>query len=88
MRLAILKKAAGITIPALVMQAEADKSVVPAASHKLYETLTSSDKTWKTYPGYCHDSEFEPDRSLLDNDLVTWIAEHAATVRIPLITSQ
>ena len=83
MRLAILKKAASITIPALVMQAEADKSVVPAASHKLYETLTSSDKTWKTYPGYCHDSEFEPDRSLLDNDLVTWIAEHAVQIATP-----
>ena len=83
MRLAILKKAASITIPALVMQAEADKSVVPEATHKLYETLTSSNKTWKTYPRYCHDSEFEPDRSLLDNDLVTWIAEHAATGHTP-----
>jgi len=33
----------------------------------------------KTYPGYAHDSEFENDRSQLDNDVVTWIREHAAT---------
>ena len=82
MRLAILKRASTITIPALVMQAEADKSVVPEATHKLYETLTASDKTWKSYPGYSHDSEFEHDRSLLDDDIVTWIGEHSPTGRI------
>ncbi len=46
------------------------------------ETLTASDKTWKSYPGYSHDSEFEHDRSLLDDDIVTWIGEHSATGRI------
>jgi alpha-beta hydrolase superfamily lysophospholipase len=77
MRLAVVKKAKHIAIPALVMQAEADKTVVPAATHKFYETLVSGDKMWKTYPGYSHDSEFEHDRSQLDNDLVTWIYEHS-----------
>ncbi len=80
MRLAVLKKAKLITNPALVMQAEADKAVVHEASHNLYETLASTDKTWKTYPGYAHDSEFEADRSLLDNEVVTWIAEHAIQI--------
>ena len=75
MRLAVLKKAKLISKPGLVMQAEADKSVVPEASHTLYDTLASNDKTWKTFPGYAHDSEFEADRSLLDNEVVTWITE-------------
>jgi len=79
MRLAVLGKAKDVTIPAFVMQAEADRSVVSAATRKFYETLASSDKTWKTYPNYDHDSEFEQDRSLLDTDLVTWIGEHAAS---------
>jgi alpha-beta hydrolase superfamily lysophospholipase len=75
MRSAVLKKAKLISKPGLVMQAEADKSVVPEASHNLYDTLASNDKTWKTFPGYAHDSEFEADRALLDNEVVTWITE-------------
>ncbi len=77
MRLAVLKKAVHIAIPALVMQGGADKTVVPTATHKFYETLISGDKTWRSYPIYSHDSEFEHDRSQLDNDLVTWIYEHS-----------
>ena len=77
MRLGVLGKAKQITLPALVMQAEADKAVVVAATRKFYEILASSDKTWKTYPNYAHDSEFEQDRSLLDTDLVAWIGAHA-----------
>ncbi len=78
MRSGLLDKAKHITLPALVIQAEGDKSVVPEASHKLYETLASKDKMWKTLPNYEHDSEFEQDRSLLDNAIATWIDEHAA----------
>ncbi len=77
MRLGVLGKAKRVTIPALVMQAEADKSVVVSAAHKFYQSLASSDKTWKTYPNYAHDSEFEQDRLLLDTDVVTWIGTHA-----------
>ena len=76
MRSAALKNAKLISKPGLVMQAEADKAVVSEASHNLYEKLVSNDKMWKIFPGYAHDSEFEADRTLLDNEVVTWIAEH------------
>ena len=76
MRLAALKMAKLITKPGLVMQAEADKSVVYEASHNLYETLASKVKTWKTFPGYAHDSEFEADRTLFDSEVVSCITEH------------
>ncbi len=75
MRSAALKKAKLISKPGLVMQAEADKAVVSEASHNLYDTLANNNKTWKTFPGYAHDSEFEADRTLLDNEVVTWITE-------------
>ena len=75
MRSAALKNAKLISKPGLVMQAEADKTVVPEASHNLYDRLASNDKTWKTFAGYAHDSEFEADRTLLDNEVETWIAE-------------
>ncbi len=77
MRLAVLKKARQITIPALVLQAEADKSVIATATRKLYDALASSDKTWITYPNYAHDSELEDDRSQMDNDIVSWIRKHS-----------
>jgi alpha-beta hydrolase superfamily lysophospholipase len=76
MRSVVLKNAKLISIPGLVMQAEADKAVVSEASHNLYEKLANNNKRWKTFPGYEHDSEFEADRTMLDNEVVTWIAEH------------
>jgi alpha-beta hydrolase superfamily lysophospholipase len=79
MRMATLRQARLITIPALVMQAEADKAVLADGTRKLYEALAGSDKTWKTHPGYGHDSEFEADRSQMDNDLVAWIRERAVS---------
>lgn len=76
MRSATLKNAKVIGKPGLVIQAEADKAVVSEASHNLYEKLANNDKKWKTFPGYAHDSEFEADRSLLDEEVLSWITEH------------
>jgi len=73
LRLQVLKLAPRITLPALIIQAEQDKSVVFAATRKLYETLGSRDKTWKSYPGYAHDTELEADRAQFDRDIVEWI---------------
>lgn len=76
MRSAVLENAKLISKPGLIIQAEADKAVVSEASRKLYENLASNNKRWKTFPGYEHDSEFEADRTMLDNEVVTWIGEH------------
>src|SRR2546423_1108397 len=75
MRSAKLQNAKLISKPGLVMQAESDKAVVSKASHNLYDMLASNEKKWKTLPAYAHDSEFEADRSLLDNEVVAWITE-------------
>ncbi len=77
MRLQVLRLARTITIPTLVLQAEQDKSVVAAASRKLYDALASLDKTWKTYPDYAHDTELEANRAQLDQDIIDWIQGHA-----------
>jgi alpha-beta hydrolase superfamily lysophospholipase len=76
MRSAALRQARGVRVPALVLQSEGDLSVIPAASHRAYEALGSKDKTWKTYPGYAHDCEFESDRSALDRDIAQWVLSH------------
>ncbi len=85
MRLAALQKARLVNNPVLVMQAEADMVVVLKTNRTAYERLGSREKIWKSYPGYHHDSEFEHDRSLLDNDLVTWLLERAPGKRVGLL---
>ncbi len=78
LRNGILKQARQVRAPALVIQSEEDRSVSKKHTRKLYEALGSQDKTWKTYPGYAHDFEFEPDRTALDTDLADWIMRHPA----------
>jgi alpha-beta hydrolase superfamily lysophospholipase len=78
LRSAMLRRARQVRVPALVVQAGGDRAIVPAASRQCYEALGSADKTWKTYPSYSHDCEFEPDRSELDDDLADWILRHGS----------
>lgn len=76
MRLGVLKQAALVRAPALVIQCEKDGSVSPAATRRCFEQLGSADKTWKTYPDFAHDFEFEPERTVLDGDVADWIMRH------------
>ena len=48
--------------------------------HTIYTKHWRKVKKWKTFPGYAHDSEFEADRSLLDNEVVTWIYDHVVQI--------
>lgn len=77
MRLAMSSIAKAITLPTLIMQAEADKAIKIGANRQFYEALASQDKSWKTYPNYHHDSEFEADRSRMDADILAWIRQHS-----------
>jgi alpha-beta hydrolase superfamily lysophospholipase len=77
MRGKMLRLAAKIALPVLVLQAGQDKAVVASASEEAYRRFGGTDKTWKTYPTYAHDSELEADRSALDDDIADWIKAHA-----------
>jgi alpha-beta hydrolase superfamily lysophospholipase len=78
MRGQVLARAKEVRAPALVVQCESDVVVSQPATKQYFETLGGADKTYKTYPGYSHDCEFEPDRSALDQDLAAWIHAHSA----------
>jgi alpha-beta hydrolase superfamily lysophospholipase len=78
MRQGMLRQASRISLPILLMQAENDQVVLISASRKLYAALASNDKTWRAYPNYQHDSQFEADRSEMDNYIATWILDHEA----------
>ena len=79
MRSGVLKQARQVTLPALVLQAGQDKSVVASASQEAFRYLGSADKTWRDYPTYAHDSEFEPDRSAMDDDIAAWMKARVGT---------
>lgn len=76
LRTSAMRRAPSIRTPALVIQCDGDLSVVPAAARRCYDMLGSADKTWKTYPGFGHDFEFEPDRAALDVDVAAWVMGH------------
>jgi alpha-beta hydrolase superfamily lysophospholipase len=75
----LLKQAKAVRCPALVLQSDADKVLVIKMTRKLYEVLGSRDKTYKTYPAFAHDFEFEPGRAVLDEDIVAWCANHTSS---------
>lgn len=72
----MLRRARQVRAPALVIQAAADRSVVPAAARACYDALGSADKSWKILPGFEHDAEFAPQRDALDDEIAGWIARH------------
>ncbi len=77
MRLGVMTRARRTRLPALVIQCEKDLAVVPAATRRMYDALASADKTWKSYPNFGHDAEFEPERAILDDDIAQWIKAHS-----------
>lgn len=76
LRNSAMKRASSIRTPTLVIQCDGDLSVVPSASRRCYDIVGSADKTWKTYPDFGHDFEFEPNRAVLDADIVAWVLGH------------
>jgi len=73
----LLKQAKAVRCPALVLQSEADTSVLIHRTRKMYGVLGSKDKAYKIYPGFAHDFEFEPERAVLDDDIAQWCVAHA-----------
>lgn len=76
LRNSAIKRTPSVRTPSLVIQSEGDLSVVPAASRRCYDMLGSADKTWKSYPDFSHDFEFEPRRAALDADIAAWVMGH------------
>jgi len=72
------KLASDVRMPALVIQCDGDTTLSQPATRAFYDKLASADKTYKTYPGFAHDFEFEQNRSVLDGDLADWIMQHRA----------
>lgn len=65
-----------IDIPALIMHGSDDRIVLPYASKKLYQALSSSDKTLRVYEGLRHEIFNEVEKEKVLADLVEWLSNH------------
>lgn len=61
-----------LRIPFLVLHGAADTVTDPAASQKLYEEASSTDKTIQLLEGFLHDLLIEPEREEIMKDIIDW----------------
>lgn len=62
-----------LTVPFLVLHGSADGVTDPAASQKLYEEASSTDKSIRLLEGLLHDLLFEPERQEIVEEIIGWL---------------
>ena len=67
------KEARTLTLPILVLQGSDDQVVDPTGANLLYESVSSTDKTLKVYPGLYHEVFHEPERESVLADVEVWL---------------
>jgi acylglycerol lipase len=70
---------AGLTLPLLLLQGEADKMIDVPKTRRWFARLGVEDKTYRAYPGAGHTLDFEPDRSRYLADLLGWLSARAGS---------
>lgn len=74
----VLKYAANISLPMLILHGGDDKMASPSGSEKLYAGISSSDKTLKIYPGLYHEIFLEPEKLEIYAAIHTWLEQKLA----------
>jgi len=74
----ILERASSIQIPVYLLHGTDDQLAIPSGSKKLYNLLTTPDKTLKLYEGMYHEpiNERLEDREKVLDDLREWVLAH------------
>jgi lysophospholipase len=67
-----------ITVPTLILYGTADGLCPPAGSVMLAERIGSADKSVKAYDGLFHEILNEPERDVVLDDIVAWLAARVA----------
>jgi len=69
------RASAGLRLPLLVLQGEADAMMDVPATRAWFDGLGTEDKTYRAYPGAGHTLDFEPDRSRYLADMLAWLSD-------------
>jgi alpha-beta hydrolase superfamily lysophospholipase len=72
-----LAHAADFKYPVLILHGEADGAMNPAGSKQFYEQASSTDKTFKLYPGMFHEVHNETERAAVIRDVIEWLDRRA-----------
>jgi alpha-beta hydrolase superfamily lysophospholipase len=80
---AIQVKAAGISLPILILHGGADVMTSPEGSRFLHQHISSSDKTLKIYPGLYHEIFNEPERADVLENVLNWCDNRLAGANGP-----
>jgi alpha-beta hydrolase superfamily lysophospholipase len=75
------RAAAGLTLPLLLLQGEADKMIDVPKTRRWFARLGVEDKTYRAYAGAGHTLDFEPDRAQYLADLLGWLGARAGSER-------
>jgi alpha-beta hydrolase superfamily lysophospholipase len=65
-----------IRLPVLIMHGTADRLSNPEGSALIFEGVSSSDKTRKTYDGFFHEIFNDPEREAVFADMRKWLSAH------------
>lgn len=71
-----MSQCAQVTTPLLILHGTADVITNPVGSQELEKCAASKDKTLKSYAGLYHDLLHEPERSLVTQDIMAFVAAH------------
>lgn len=71
-----LRRAPGVRLPVLLLQAGDDRIVDQAASQALFDRLGGKDKVFTLYPGLFHEIFNEVERDRVLADVVSWLHAH------------
>lgn len=71
-----LRRMPELTLPVLVMHGTADRLVPVVAAQRVYDSVSSTDRTLRTYDGLYHEIFNEPERDAVLDDLVAWLDRH------------
>jgi len=70
------KEMGEITLPVLILQGGKDTMADPKGAEKLYQNVSSEDKTLKVYEGLYHEVFNEPERAQVLADVQAWLDAH------------
>lgn len=65
-----------LKLPLLIFHGEADKICPPKGSQLLYDSVRSTDKTLKFYPGLNHETHNELEKETVLANIVNWLNAH------------
>jgi alpha-beta hydrolase superfamily lysophospholipase len=71
------QRAAGFSVPLLVLHGTADTLTSPASSYEFFERAGVADKTYRRYEGAFHNLFVETNREEIYDDIAAWITARA-----------